>query len=331
MMWTSWRSHVRPVIRAFVASVKNLWVLTWFEVYALKRRLLHIPHCTTENVPENSVCCSSVGGAAPERDVRAVPALEERQRPWIPEAGSGWISARQRHQWDLYRACAHVYSSVSITNSSYCICVAACPDCRFQYALTKGGCMHFTCSQCRHEFCSGCNNPFHKVCSSLFSFLSSNSRNACFWWGHSIKQIPWTLTDTLRSGKKRNVFNQPPLSSCFLKGSLTSNPECSSTNDTQQIHKYALYSLSTVQWVIGYYTMVTVSHTNSGKERATLSWSPAPCTGSHLQWCLSFLSVYELLSVRNLLYVIPDWMLWPCILFHKVTLWVRDRMTGEEL
>uniref|UniRef100_A0A8C6SMK5 RBR-type E3 ubiquitin transferase n=1 Tax=Neogobius melanostomus TaxID=47308 RepID=A0A8C6SMK5_9GOBI len=38
-----------------------------------------------------------------------------------------------------------------------------CPSCRFQYALTKGGCMHFTCSQCRHQFCSGCNNPFHKT------------------------------------------------------------------------------------------------------------------------------------------------------------------------
>ncbi|XP_036377331.1 E3 ubiquitin-protein ligase RNF31-like [Megalops cyprinoides] len=36
-----------------------------------------------------------------------------------------------------------------------------CPNCRFQYALTKGGCMHFTCSQCRYQFCSGCNNPFH--------------------------------------------------------------------------------------------------------------------------------------------------------------------------
>ncbi|XP_055006750.1 LOW QUALITY PROTEIN: E3 ubiquitin-protein ligase RNF31-like [Boleophthalmus pectinirostris] len=38
-----------------------------------------------------------------------------------------------------------------------------CPNCRFQYALTKGGCIHFTCSQCRYEFCSGCNNPFHKT------------------------------------------------------------------------------------------------------------------------------------------------------------------------
>ncbi|KAM3593482.1 uncharacterized protein V6R79_013829 [Siganus canaliculatus] len=38
-----------------------------------------------------------------------------------------------------------------------------CPQCRFQYALTKGGCMHFTCSQCRYQFCSGCNNPYHKT------------------------------------------------------------------------------------------------------------------------------------------------------------------------
>ncbi|KAK9527334.1 hypothetical protein VZT92_013907 [Zoarces viviparus] len=38
-----------------------------------------------------------------------------------------------------------------------------CPSCRFQYALTKGGCMHFSCSQCRYQFCSGCNNPYHKT------------------------------------------------------------------------------------------------------------------------------------------------------------------------
>ncbi|XP_077411174.1 E3 ubiquitin-protein ligase RNF31-like [Vanacampus margaritifer] len=36
-----------------------------------------------------------------------------------------------------------------------------CPHCRFQYALTKGGCMHFSCSQCRYQFCSGCNNPYY--------------------------------------------------------------------------------------------------------------------------------------------------------------------------
>ncbi|KAM4623670.1 E3 ubiquitin-protein ligase RNF31 [Polymixia lowei] len=39
-----------------------------------------------------------------------------------------------------------------------------CPNCGFQYALSKGGCMHFCCSQCRYQFCSGCNNPFHTTC-----------------------------------------------------------------------------------------------------------------------------------------------------------------------
>ncbi|XP_072125819.1 LOW QUALITY PROTEIN: E3 ubiquitin-protein ligase RNF31-like [Mobula birostris] len=35
-----------------------------------------------------------------------------------------------------------------------------CPKCKFRYALARGGCMHFTCSQCQHEFCSGCYNAF---------------------------------------------------------------------------------------------------------------------------------------------------------------------------
>lgn len=35
-----------------------------------------------------------------------------------------------------------------------------CPECKFRYALAKGGCMHFKCTQCSHEFCSGCSHPF---------------------------------------------------------------------------------------------------------------------------------------------------------------------------
>ena len=35
-----------------------------------------------------------------------------------------------------------------------------CPQCHFQFALTRGGCMHFTCSQCKYEFCVGCGRPF---------------------------------------------------------------------------------------------------------------------------------------------------------------------------
>ncbi|XP_046509301.1 E3 ubiquitin-protein ligase RNF31 isoform X2 [Equus quagga] len=36
-----------------------------------------------------------------------------------------------------------------------------CPKCKFSYALARGGCMHFHCTQCRHEFCSGCYNAFY--------------------------------------------------------------------------------------------------------------------------------------------------------------------------
>ncbi|XP_067595489.1 E3 ubiquitin-protein ligase RNF31 isoform X6 [Pseudorca crassidens] len=36
-----------------------------------------------------------------------------------------------------------------------------CPKCKFSYALARGGCMHFHCTQCRHQFCSGCYNAFY--------------------------------------------------------------------------------------------------------------------------------------------------------------------------
>ncbi|XP_019698533.2 uncharacterized protein LOC105186622 isoform X8 [Harpegnathos saltator] len=35
-----------------------------------------------------------------------------------------------------------------------------CPKCRFRYSLSRGGCMHFTCSQCKYEFCCGCGMAF---------------------------------------------------------------------------------------------------------------------------------------------------------------------------
>lgn len=47
-----------------------------------------------------------------------------------------------------------------------------CPHCRFQYALARGGCMHFSCSQCRYQFCSGCNNPFHTKCTVPQCFVT---------------------------------------------------------------------------------------------------------------------------------------------------------------
>lgn len=49
-----------------------------------------------------------------------------------------------------------------------------CPDCKFRYALAKGGCMHFKCTQCSHEFCSGCSQAFKhgKQCGKLPSCVN---------------------------------------------------------------------------------------------------------------------------------------------------------------
>lgn len=35
-----------------------------------------------------------------------------------------------------------------------------CPNCHVVFCLSKGGCLHFTCSQCQHQFCGGCSQRF---------------------------------------------------------------------------------------------------------------------------------------------------------------------------
>ncbi|XP_048858110.1 uncharacterized protein si:dkey-181m9.8 isoform X1 [Brienomyrus brachyistius] len=35
-----------------------------------------------------------------------------------------------------------------------------CPKCKFRFHLSKGGCLHFKCTQCHHNFCGGCGRPF---------------------------------------------------------------------------------------------------------------------------------------------------------------------------
>ncbi|XP_030258945.1 E3 ubiquitin-protein ligase RNF31 isoform X3 [Sparus aurata] len=42
-----------------------------------------------------------------------------------------------------------------------------CPQCQCVFSLSKGGCLHFTCSQCQHQFCGGCSQTFSpgSICS----------------------------------------------------------------------------------------------------------------------------------------------------------------------
>ncbi|XP_067887783.1 E3 ubiquitin-protein ligase lubel [Heterodontus francisci] len=35
-----------------------------------------------------------------------------------------------------------------------------CPNCRVRFDLSRGGCIHFNCTECHHQFCGGCKRPF---------------------------------------------------------------------------------------------------------------------------------------------------------------------------
>uniref|UniRef100_A0A672HRV2 RNF31 C-terminal domain-containing protein n=1 Tax=Salarias fasciatus TaxID=181472 RepID=A0A672HRV2_SALFA len=100
------------------------------------------------------------GGASPSSDqlVQLVDGLIPRRFAWCASAEgvSGARSVRAVPQ-EADGAGADQGPQVPL------VLPVTCPNCRFQYALSKGGCMHFCCSQCRYQFCSGCNNPFHTV------------------------------------------------------------------------------------------------------------------------------------------------------------------------
>ncbi|TDH06401.1 hypothetical protein EPR50_G00133120 [Perca flavescens] len=44
-----------------------------------------------------------------------------------------------------------------------------CPQCQSVFSLSRGGCLHFTCSQCQHQFCGGCSQPFYPGSACSFS------------------------------------------------------------------------------------------------------------------------------------------------------------------
>ncbi|XP_059199906.1 E3 ubiquitin-protein ligase RNF31 isoform X2 [Centropristis striata] len=110
-----------------------------------------------------------------------------------------------------------------------------CPNCRFQYALSKGGCMHFCCSQCRYQFCSGCNNPFHTTCAvdecSVSGLHAHHPRDCLFylrdWEPSRLKALlenngvafnteppPGTLTGLCGVIEQKDEGGQQPDSAC---------------------------------------------------------------------------------------------------------------------
>ncbi|XP_067831514.1 uncharacterized protein si:dkey-181m9.8 isoform X2 [Heptranchias perlo] len=46
-----------------------------------------------------------------------------------------------------------------------------CPNCRVRFDLSRGGCIHFNCTECHYQFCGGCKRPFKF--GSACAFLSN--------------------------------------------------------------------------------------------------------------------------------------------------------------
>lgn len=117
MMGTNSKSPVQTAWKAFALNARSLWVYC-----KRKSLLLHINYCVkfddcTGNLINSVFHPSfSVGTSAPESVMWAVPIVEEREWPRLPETGSGWIPAWQRHQW------VHLYTSVILLKHTMATC-----------------------------------------------------------------------------------------------------------------------------------------------------------------------------------------------------------------
>ncbi|XP_075733443.1 uncharacterized protein LOC119176303 isoform X2 [Rhipicephalus microplus] len=107
-----------------------------------------------------------------------------------------------------------------------------CPNCKFRYALARGGCMHFKCYQCGFDFCCGCNLPFKMGekcgrspnCSKL-GLHAHHPRNCLFYLRDK------KLEDLQRLLEESNIaFNRDPPAH-WVKTSRCQVPEQKETRD----------------------------------------------------------------------------------------------------
>ncbi|XP_073347595.1 E3 ubiquitin-protein ligase RNF31 isoform X2 [Pagrus major] len=79
--------------------------------------------------------------------------------PWSPQHQG--LSCQQFRRWQQQNQPDQNSSTLLRYNS------IECPQCQCVFSLSKGGCLHFTCSQCQHQFCGGCSRTFSpgSVCS----------------------------------------------------------------------------------------------------------------------------------------------------------------------
>uniref|UniRef100_A0AAQ4P7I1 Uncharacterized protein n=1 Tax=Gasterosteus aculeatus aculeatus TaxID=481459 RepID=A0AAQ4P7I1_GASAC len=80
---------------------------------------------------------------------------------------SPWSPQHHGLTCDQFRAWKQQNHLDPHTTSSYTS--IECPNCQVVFSLSRGGCLHFTCSQCQHQFCGGCSQTFTTGSTCSFS------------------------------------------------------------------------------------------------------------------------------------------------------------------
>lgn len=83
--------------------------------------------------------------------------------PWTPEHQG--VSCEDFRRWQLRHDPTHLQE----LDSALLRDKIECPKCHLVFYLSKGGCLHFSCSQCQHEFCGSCSQPFAPGSACMFS------------------------------------------------------------------------------------------------------------------------------------------------------------------
>ncbi|KAJ8406891.1 hypothetical protein AAFF_G00291670 [Aldrovandia affinis] len=75
--------------------------------------------------------------------------------PWVPQHEG--LSCEKFRKWQAQNNPEYQTTRLENLLSSNKI---DCPKCKFRFYLSKGGCLHFKCTQCQYEFCGGCKRSF---------------------------------------------------------------------------------------------------------------------------------------------------------------------------
>ncbi|KAI4874674.1 hypothetical protein NFI96_034602, partial [Prochilodus magdalenae] len=86
------------------------------------------------------------------------------KNPWASQHEG--LSCEKFREWQMLNSPEYQNSRLELLLSRNKI---DCPKCKFRFFLSKGGCLHFKCTQCQHEFCGGCSRPFRNGSACDFS------------------------------------------------------------------------------------------------------------------------------------------------------------------